>query len=466
MRSLSIPFTVCESKKGYKVSFKNKTDYTTYNIDVKPASVDNYYGFTISGNHRFLLGDFTVTHNTVIALKIACKLKLKTLVIVHKTNLQDQWIERIQQFTSASIGTIRQKHVDIEKDIVIGMLQSISQRDYDKKIFKKFGLVIVDECHHIAAKVFSRALRKTCCQHILGLSATLQRKDGLTRVLHWYMGKTLYKESRQSNTKVAVREFVYMSTDHLFKEKKRWIKGSIRPDTVKMTGILCELCNRNTFIIKILQVLYKIPHRKILVLSHRRSHVQTLSCAINKIIRNEEESGKTEQNEYTTGFFMGRMKKEDLKKSEDADIIFGTYDMAEEGLDIPDLNAIILASPKKDIEQAVGRILRKRIKDMLVVPLIIDIRDKLSVFEKWGKNRHNFYQNTKYNIQMNYVKNKSLISKRDYYESVLGDDLSSCTSDEIPELIDILNINENGLKEDCLMEDKKEEKIDVGEYLF
>ena len=103
---------------------------------------------------------------------------------------------------------------------------------------------------------------------------------------------------------------------------------------------------------------------------------------------------------------------------------------------------------------------------MLVVPLIIDIRDKLSVFEKWGKNRHNFYQNTKYNIQMNYVKNKSLISKRDYYESVLGDDLSSCTSDEIPELIDILNINENGLKEDCLMEDKKEEKIDVGEYLF
>ena len=78
------------------------------------------------------------------------KLKLKTLVIVHKTFLQNQWVERISEFTNCKIGIIRQKKVDIEnKDIVIGMLQSVSMIDYDKDIFKDFGLVIFDEVHII-----------------------------------------------------------------------------------------------------------------------------------------------------------------------------------------------------------------------------------------------------------------------------------------------------------------------------
>jgi superfamily II DNA or RNA helicase len=139
------------------------------------------------------LSDFTVAHNTVCAINIACRLKLKTLVIVHQTFLQDQWIERIEQFTNANIGIIRQDKVIIEgKDIVIGMLQSISGRDYDEEIFEQFGLVIYDECHHIGAKVFSKSLQKAGCKYTLGLSATPIRKDGMTKIIHWHLGDTLY----------------------------------------------------------------------------------------------------------------------------------------------------------------------------------------------------------------------------------------------------------------------------------
>ena len=94
---------------------------------------------------------------TVIALYIAAKLNLKTLVVVHKEFLVNQWKERIEQFIpDAEIGRIQSKIVKSQnKDIVIGMLQSISMIDYDDDLFNDFGLVIYDECHHLGAEVFS-----------------------------------------------------------------------------------------------------------------------------------------------------------------------------------------------------------------------------------------------------------------------------------------------------------------------
>jgi len=126
---------------------------------------------------------------TVLALYLASVIGLKTLVVVNKTFLQNQWKERIEQFTDARVGIIRQKKIEVEgNDIVIGMLQSISMIDYDTGIFKDFGLVIYDEVHRFASKVFSNSLYKTTSRYTLGLSATPDRPDGLTKVLKWYIG--------------------------------------------------------------------------------------------------------------------------------------------------------------------------------------------------------------------------------------------------------------------------------------
>jgi superfamily II DNA or RNA helicase len=96
---------------------------------------------------------------TVLSLYIASVLKLKTLVIVHKTFLLNQWKERAEQFTNAKIGIIQQKKVQTEgNDIVIGMLQSIAKENYDDMIFRDFGLVIFDEAHHGTITVFFKSI--------------------------------------------------------------------------------------------------------------------------------------------------------------------------------------------------------------------------------------------------------------------------------------------------------------------
>ena len=114
---------------------------------------------------------------TVLALYLVAALKVKTIVIVHKEFLMDQWKERIEFFLpEARVGKIQGDVVKIEdKDIVIGMLQSISMKDYPDDVFSSFGFVIYDECHHLGAEVFSRSLIKVGCKYTLGLSATLAR---------------------------------------------------------------------------------------------------------------------------------------------------------------------------------------------------------------------------------------------------------------------------------------------------
>ena len=121
---------------------------------------------------------------TVLALYLIGKLKKKTIVIVHKEFLVNQWKERIHQYLpDAKIGTIQGNKIDTEDcDIVIGMLQSLSMKDYPESLFNDYGFCIVDECHHIAAEVFSRSLSKVNSQFMLGLSATPKRKDGLSKV--------------------------------------------------------------------------------------------------------------------------------------------------------------------------------------------------------------------------------------------------------------------------------------------
>ena len=124
---------------------------------------------------------------TIMAIYVACYFKKKTLFISHKDFLNEQFINSIKTFVpNARIGKIKQSKIDVEnKDIVIATLQSLAIREYDSKIFSDFGLVIIDECHHIASEVFSRAFRKMNIRITLGLSATLNRKDGLRKVFEW-----------------------------------------------------------------------------------------------------------------------------------------------------------------------------------------------------------------------------------------------------------------------------------------
>ena len=190
----------------------------------------------MDGNHRYLLGDFTVTHNTVLGLKLVEIIKKKTIIFVQKTFLKNQWIERIQQFLpQARIGTIQGPVIDIEdKDIVIAMVQSISMKSYPDSLFDSFGFSIHDEVHHMSSETFSNCLKKCTTLYSLGLSATMNRKDGLTFVFKMYLGEICYKNKEDNDKKdnVLVKAIDYIALDDEYNEVERDFRGNIKHTTI------------------------------------------------------------------------------------------------------------------------------------------------------------------------------------------------------------------------------------------
>ena len=278
---------------------------------------------------------------TTVALAIAARMKVRTMVVVHKEFLANQWRERIRQFCpSATIGTIQRDKLETECDISIAMLQSLSMRDYPIGTFEKFGMVIVDEAHHICAQVFSQAFFRFCPKYTLGLSATPERKDGLTDLLYWFLGPSILTIERELRGRTIVKTLDFQC--ELFTTPPpvtRFGKVSL----VQMITDLVEHHGRNAFIEKIARK-YSSGSRRLLILSDRRLHCQYLAEVLSDV---------------GVGLYMGGMKEEELQASSTKKIIFGTFSQAHEGLDIPTLDTIILATPKSDIKQSIGRIMRE-----------------------------------------------------------------------------------------------------------
>ena len=321
---------------------------------------------------------------TVMALKIASELGLKTLVIVHKTFLADQWIERIKQFIpNARIGRIQGQTIDIDdKDIVIGMLQSLSMKDYPYTFFSDFGVTIVDEVHHIAAEVFVRSLFQIVTKYVLGLSATMQRKDGLTKVFKMFLGEIIYKEKAKENSNVNVRIYDYITEDEEFNETKVDFRGN-----TAYSSMMTKLCNfnpRREFVVKIVKdLMEENPDQQIMILGHYKNLLTYLYKSIEH------------KNIATVGYYVGGMKKEALKESEGKQIIIATYSMASEALDIKTLTTLVMATPKTDVTQSIGRILRTKHSQ----PVVVDVCDQHDVFKRQCNKRIKYYNKQGYKIQ-------------------------------------------------------------------
>jgi superfamily II DNA or RNA helicase len=320
---------------------------------------------------------------TTLALYICAQLRVKTLVIVHKEFLLNQWIERIHQFLpTARVGKIQGSTVDVDnKDIVIGMLQSLSMKDYPADTFTSFGLMVIDEVHHISSEVFSCALFKVVTKYTMGLSATMNRKDGTTKVFKMFLGDVVYKGERDEEHDVIVRAIQYRSTDTEFSRVETDYMGKVKYST--MIVKLCAFSPRSEFILRVLSdMVAENPEQQIMILAHNKSVLKYLHDAI----RDREIA--------TVGYYVGGMKEAALKESEGKKVIIATYSMASEALDIKTLTTLIMATPKTDIEQAVGRILRQKHTS----PIVVDIIDSHEVFVRQWYKRCAFYKKNGYTI--------------------------------------------------------------------
>ena len=406
---------------------------------------------------------------------------LKTLIIVHKEFLMNQWIERIQQFIPcARIGKIQGMTIDIEnKDIVLCMLQSLVLKDYSSETFSSFGLTIIDEVHHISSETFSNALFKVVTRHMIGLSATMDRKDGTTDAFKMFLGNVIHKAERKTTFEVEIRGIKFLTNDEEYNETiTSWdgkpqissmiskvceysrrtefiidvIKDFIRKNDVSKEQYLlnkqqmdecvpnCEMCGRNdNYLMKntccecvkyCMTCLNSIKPEVVEVINKKTSEKKQMKKSPK--CPNCQKSLKYEQNyienpdvkpiqetqsiilahnlnilEYiynkficknlaSVGYYVGGMKEVELKKSENKQVILATYAMANEGLDIATLNAEFLITPKTDVVQTIGRVLRA--KHAINDPIIYDIYDAHEVFVRQWSKRKSYYKKQGYKI--------------------------------------------------------------------
>lgn len=311
---------------------------------------------------------------TVCGLAFAAHLQVQTMIVVHKEFLANQWRDRIQTFCpGATIGRVQGPVFDVEgKDFVIGMIQTLSQKEFPKDAFDSIGFLVVDEAHHIGAPAFSQFMFKMCPKWTLGLTATPDRKDGLTRLLYWFLGPEFFRVERtdQKTTRVETLQFLH-ETFHEAPPVTRFGKINM----AAMINQLTEIEERNQMILDRARRAVE-AQRRVLILSDRREHCFYLHSKLGDAL---------------SGLYIGGMKEEELETSAQKRVVIATFQLAQEGLDIPVLDTVILSTPKSDIKQSIGRIMRET-KGKLNDPLIIDIVDQWSVFWSMARKRAVVYK--------------------------------------------------------------------------
>lgn len=413
-QAVTFPEEICMPNLKAKVQLRENQ------IPVAEAAMDAFRG---SGGGILQL--FTGAGKTVLALYLICQLQLKTLIIVHKSVLLSQWKERITEFIPAArVGIIQAKKVDTEdKDVIIGSLQSLAMKEYDAGLLDDIELLVCDECHHFGAEVFSRALPKVGAKYTLGLSATPDRKDGLTKVFKAHLGDTVYKLERQSPQTI-VKRVIYHSNAHSYCQEKRNFRGTVMLPT--MINNITAHMPRNLLLLH--QIIYYLSDedRQIMVMGDRIAHLEWLHAEFESRRVSIEREGITRP--ATSGLYIGRMKQAQLDSSAGKDVIFASSAICREGLDIASLNTLLLATPVGDVVQATGRIMRK---SHAVCPLILDIVDAFSVFHGQAKKRAKFYTKSKFQqYTAHYEEGSELAALETSVETMLSPDTDSDVSED------------------------------------
>jgi superfamily II DNA or RNA helicase len=300
---------------------------------------------------------------TVMAAALIAELDMTTLFLVHKEKLMLQFVEACEKFLGYTPGVIQGDRCEVEgKKICVAMVQSLYRRDYPAEVYGHFGLVIQDESHHVSAPMFSTVIEKFPSRYRVGLTATPRRGDKMEDIFFWHLGEiaamgrgafldcTVYQVSWELNLKPGQWQFrgelsIGRMITSISKDAAR---------TAMIAGLIAKSARAG---------------RKSLVLSDRCDHLKDLQARLRRMFKDAGE-------EFTCGIFAsGKTKKKEEQRVNAlaADVTFGTWTMASEGLDCPEKDTVFFCTPKADIEQAAGRI--RRLFDGKKRPMIIDVAD-------------------------------------------------------------------------------------------
>lgn len=286
---------------------------------------------------------------TVMALNIIYIRKQPTLILVHTKDLLEQWKERIKTFLGIpeeEIGVFGDGKKILGKQISIGMVQTIYK--CAEQIAPHIGHLIIDESHRVPSRLFSEAVTEFNCKYILGLSATPYRRDGLTKLIHWFVGPCLHEISIKEMQDLKAITHI----DIIFKPTEFKSAFDASDEYSKVIRELTENEHRNKQIA--FDAVKESKNGVVLILSDRKKHCHDLEEIIND---------KGYQCEVLTGSVKTKDRKKIIKLMNDGkvQIVCATGQLIGEGFDCKVLHTLLLATPIKyngRLIQYMGRVLR------------------------------------------------------------------------------------------------------------
>lgn len=313
---------------------------------------------------------------TVIGVSIIGKLKRTTLVVVHTKDLRDQWIaqlidKRKTGMNPEDVGQIGDGIIDI-KPVTVAIVDSLWSIIKDKELrdlLKKFGICIVDECHHVPSNTFQKILPHLPAKVRIGLTATPEREDGQTKLMYWTIGEELFSYG----TDELVKEGYLIKATIIPIETDFQYAGSVGAKASEYVHELADTLIRNkqrNTIITNIAIKEARNGESVLILSNRRDHCRILNeiISVHKDIRCFALTGKVAKKI--------RQKVLEEVRSGKINILIATS-LADEGLDAPILSRLILALPSKAkgrTTQRIGRIMRPGIDKKAIAYDIVDIK--------------------------------------------------------------------------------------------
>jgi superfamily II DNA or RNA helicase len=329
----------------------------------------------------------TGSGKTVMGGKIACDLGQPTLIVVTKEDLLDQWRDtflNVLKVNPALIGHVQQDTCDWQgKMFVTTMVQSLIIPDrYPQEMYRHFGLLMLDEVHQMAADCFIRACQMVPARYRLGLSATPDRKDGKTKLLHWHIGPTLVKGSVMAmKPKVLVVRTGWKIPCHRKRVQNAWTYQPIPHGPGRMMLVYKAMAHdqvRNMEIINFARQAYS-SDRRCLILCDMREHLDILFQGLTSygIPGND------------IGYYVGGMSKMELSMSKVRKVILGTFKMCSTGTDCPIWDSLVMGTPHADVKQSVGRVLRSM--EGKKQPLVLDLVDDDRLLQNFHRTRTKQY---------------------------------------------------------------------------
>jgi superfamily II DNA or RNA helicase len=364
--------------KGYEIVDKRievPANFPKFQFELRPSQQDVYEKL----EDNAVINAFVSWGKTFTALAIAAKLGQKTLIVTHTIALRSQWESEIKKVFGITPGVIGSGLFNINAPIVVGNVQTLYKKR--ENISKEFGTIIVDECHHIPANTFNRIVDASYARYKIGLSGTVERKDGRHVLLPDYFGTTRFTPPREN--------YMVPSVD-VIQSKIRFMDGARTPWALRVNDLVQQ--EEYGQLIALLAATYHKKGHKILLLSDRVNFLKRIAATLGDYC------------EIITGEISTEERESRIKRinAGEVNILLGTQSIFSEGISVNPLSCLILATPVNNtplLTQLIGRVVREYPNKK--APVIVDINLRGKTAEKQAQFRLGHY--IKEGYQVNFI---------------------------------------------------------------